>query len=435
MAEGLEVGELVGVHGEPGAALDQVVHLGPLGRHRRALVEGHLVDAEVLAEVREQADQRFADRSGADDVDDPLHREVSCALWNRTCLRDGRKDTMRSAFRQPEAGDVSGRLRSVSFPGPAGALEGLWKEAAGERRGTAVFAHPHPLHGGTMHNKVVYRAVQALTRSGFATLRFNFRGVGLSEGRYDAGRGEVDDYRAALDEAERDGGLPLVAGGFSFGSAVALKAIVGDRRVAAVDRPGSAARDGIRPPRAAPDRARALRRRTARHLRLARGSRSFRKRIGESRGPSGRGPLLRGQSRRCSAESSTNSSPPCPLDAPKRARGPSHERCGAVRRGPGRPAEARARHARGPFPGTTAAATDFRPGGDVRRAARPLRDAAPERSTARLHRHALADRRPDARRFGVRAARGVRGPAFPAARGAESSPSATSRSRCSRLHG
>jgi hypothetical protein len=84
-----------------------------------------------------------------------------------------------------------------------------------------------------MHNKVVYRAAQALTRSGFATLRFNFRGVGLSQGRYDAGRGEVDDYRAALDEAERDGGLPLVAGGFSFGSAVALKAIAGDRRVAA----------------------------------------------------------------------------------------------------------------------------------------------------------------------------------------------------------
>jgi alpha/beta superfamily hydrolase len=84
-----------------------------------------------------------------------------------------------------------------------------------------------------MHNKVVYRAAQALTRSGFATLRFNFRGVGLSRGRYDAGRGEIDDFRAALDEAERDGGLPLVAGGFSFGAAVGLKAIVGDRRLAA----------------------------------------------------------------------------------------------------------------------------------------------------------------------------------------------------------
>jgi hypothetical protein len=84
-----------------------------------------------------------------------------------------------------------------------------------------------------MHNKVVYRAVQALTRAGYATLRFNFRGVGLSEGRYDAGRGEVEDFRAALDEAERSEGLPLVAGGFSFGSAVALKAVAGDPRVEA----------------------------------------------------------------------------------------------------------------------------------------------------------------------------------------------------------
>jgi len=66
-----------------------------------------------------------------------------------------------------------------------------------------------------MHNKVVYRAAQALTRAGYDTLRFNFRGVGLSEGRYDAGRGEMEDFRAALDEAERTVGLPLVAGGFS----------------------------------------------------------------------------------------------------------------------------------------------------------------------------------------------------------------------------
>ncbi len=128
---------------------------------------------------------------------------------------------------------MSGRLHSISFPGPAGGLEGLWKEAQGERRGCAVFAHPHPLHGGTMHNKVVYRAVQALTRSGYSTLRFNFRGVGRSEGRYDTGRGEVDDFRAAMDEAVREAGLPLVAGGFSFGSAVGLKAIARDTMASA----------------------------------------------------------------------------------------------------------------------------------------------------------------------------------------------------------
>ena len=121
------------------------------------------------------------------------------------------------------------------FRGPAGVIEGLWKEASGEapRRGTAVFGHPHPLHGGTLHNKVVYRAAQALSRAGYDTLRFNFRGVGLSEGRYDAGFGEVEDYRAALDEAERTGGVPIVAGGFSFGSAVGLKAAARDRRVEA----------------------------------------------------------------------------------------------------------------------------------------------------------------------------------------------------------
>lgn len=96
-----------------------------------------------------------------------------------------------------------------------------------------MFAHPHPRFGGTLHNKVVYRAARSLAKAGFATLRFNFRGVGLSEGSYDALRGEVDDFRAALDEAERHAGLPLVAGGFSFGAAAALRAIAGDRRVEA----------------------------------------------------------------------------------------------------------------------------------------------------------------------------------------------------------
>lgn len=128
---------------------------------------------------------------------------------------------------------MAGRLRSISFRGPAGVLEGLWKEASPPRRGSAVFAHPHPMHGGTLHNKVVYRAALALARSGWETLRFNFRGVGVSEGRYDAGRGEVEDFQAALDEAERTAGRPIVAGGFSFGSAVGLKAAAGDPRVAA----------------------------------------------------------------------------------------------------------------------------------------------------------------------------------------------------------
>lgn len=131
------------------------------------------------------------------------------------------------------AESVTGRLHAFLFPGPAARLEGLWKDAEGVRAGSAVFAHPHPLHGGTLHSKAVFRAARALSRAGYGVLRFNFRGVGLSEGRFDSGRGETEDYRAALDEAERRGGRPIAAGGFSFGAAIGLKAIEGDRRVSA----------------------------------------------------------------------------------------------------------------------------------------------------------------------------------------------------------
>jgi hypothetical protein len=129
---------------------------------------------------------------------------------------------------------LAGRLHNVVFEGPAGRLEGLWREPDGPTRGAAVFAHPHPLGGGTMHNKVAYRAAQELARAGWSALRFNFRGVGLSEGRHDAGRGEVGDFRAALDLAERTHGGALIAGGFSFGSAVALREIAEDPRPSAV---------------------------------------------------------------------------------------------------------------------------------------------------------------------------------------------------------
>jgi uncharacterized protein len=129
--------------------------------------------------------------------------------------------------------DTSVALTAFTFPGPVGALEGLWKDGVAPQRGSAVFGHPHPLHGGTLHNKVVFRAARALVSSGFGTLRFNFRGTGVSQGRHDRGRGETQDFRAALDEAERRGGLPSVAGGFSFGAAVALRAAASDPRVAA----------------------------------------------------------------------------------------------------------------------------------------------------------------------------------------------------------
>jgi hypothetical protein len=92
----------------------------------------------------------------------------------------------------------------------------------------AVVCHAHPLYGGTMHMKVVYRAAKALQQHGIAVLRFNFRGVGLSQGEHDGGRGEQDDVRVAVDEMEtRFPNLPLLLGGFSFGSHMAL--LVGTR--------------------------------------------------------------------------------------------------------------------------------------------------------------------------------------------------------------
>ncbi len=128
---------------------------------------------------------------------------------------------------------MTDRIETILFAGPGGRLEGLWKDVAPPRKGGAVFAHPHPLFGGTLHNKVVFRAARALVENGWATLRFNFRGVGLSEGKHDEGRGETLDVLAAADEVERRTGAPLVTGGFSFGSAAALRAAAGDARVAA----------------------------------------------------------------------------------------------------------------------------------------------------------------------------------------------------------
>lgn len=125
------------------------------------------------------------------------------------------------------------RIESLFLPGPAGRLEALLEEPGeGEPRAAALVLHPHPLGGGTMHNKVVYRMARALRQEGAVTLRFNFRGVHLSEGEHDHGRGEVEDARAARDFlVERYPGLPLVVAGFSFGSRVALQCWEGARRV------------------------------------------------------------------------------------------------------------------------------------------------------------------------------------------------------------
>ncbi|MET0215694.1 MAG: alpha/beta family hydrolase [Vicinamibacterales bacterium] len=117
--------------------------------------------------------------------------------------------------------------------GPAGRLEALIDAPeSGAVRAAVVFAHPHPQYGGTMHTKTVYQSAKALARIGCAVLRFNFRGVGASEGAFDSGPGEQADFRAALDYmAGRYPGVPLWAGGFSFGSWVALEVGAADPRV------------------------------------------------------------------------------------------------------------------------------------------------------------------------------------------------------------
>src|SRR5512142_3068188 len=90
-------------------------------------------------------------------------------------------------------------INSLLIPGPAGELEALLNSGAPNASHAALVCHPHPLYGGTMHNKVVYHAMKALNGFGFPVLRFNFRGAGRSHGEHDQGRGEVDDVRAAIE--------------------------------------------------------------------------------------------------------------------------------------------------------------------------------------------------------------------------------------------
>jgi alpha/beta superfamily hydrolase len=118
------------------------------------------------------------------------------------------------------------------IPGPAGTLEALLDVPSSTPRAAVVFAHPLPTAGGTMHTKAVYQGTKALVRTGCAVLRFNFRGVGRSAGAWDDGRGEQDDFRAALDfMSARYPNLQLWAAGFSFGSYVAWSVAMDDARV------------------------------------------------------------------------------------------------------------------------------------------------------------------------------------------------------------
>ena len=123
---------------------------------------------------------------------------------------------------------AAGRLEAVLEPPVDG-------RADGDIRGAVVFAHPHPQFGGTMHTKAVYQGAKGLSRIGCAVLRFNFRGVGQSEGQFDQGDGEKQDFSAATDYmATRYPGARIWAAGFSFGAWVALEAGAADDRVSAL---------------------------------------------------------------------------------------------------------------------------------------------------------------------------------------------------------
>lgn len=115
------------------------------------------------------------------------------------------------------------RTERLETTGPAGLLQVQRDQPEGSPRGVAVIAHPHPLHGGTMDNKVVQTLARAFVQSGWTAVRFNFRGVGASEGTYDEGRGELQDLLAVVQAFAADG--PLALAGFSFGAFVTSHAV------------------------------------------------------------------------------------------------------------------------------------------------------------------------------------------------------------------
>lgn len=118
---------------------------------------------------------------------------------------------------------MSSRTVRETIVGPAGTLECAVDSPEGLVRGVAIVCHPHPQHGGTMDNKVVSALVRAFLLLGYRAVRFNFRGVGASEGKWSGGDGEIDDALAVV-AATRDASMPLVLAGFSFGAFVASQA-------------------------------------------------------------------------------------------------------------------------------------------------------------------------------------------------------------------
>src|SRR5499433_1595693 len=135
---------------------------------------------------------------------------------------------------------------NLFIPATHGRLEAIYRPKSNQAERVALVLHPHPLHVGTMHNKVVFRAAKALNECGFETLRFNFRGVGQSTGEFDEGRGECGDAQVALDYLleNQPNAREIIVAGFSFGSIVGLRVGCSDERVDRVIAIGAPARMG-----------------------------------------------------------------------------------------------------------------------------------------------------------------------------------------------
>lgn len=153
---------------------------------------------------------------------------------------------------------MNAQTERLEFAGPAGRIQVLRDQPEGVPVGTAAIAHPHPLFGGTMDNKVVQTLARAFVQCGWTAVRFNFRGVGTSDGTHDEGRGEAVDLQAVVDASAPEG--PLALAGFSFGAFVAasaLQSLWSARDVRAIVLVGTAARFQV-PPLPADSRDRAL---------------------------------------------------------------------------------------------------------------------------------------------------------------------------------
>jgi alpha/beta superfamily hydrolase len=156
------------------------------------------------------------------------HRAGQAFLTSQKAISQRESGGKHAAHLPSPARSVStNAIRSLTLPGPAGRLEAVLNEGTSGARFAALVCHPHPLGGGTLHNKVVYHTMKVLNDAawgiGWPVLRFNFRGTGLSEGAHD-GVAETGDVLAGMDWLEREFRLPLIVAGFSFGAAMALRA-------------------------------------------------------------------------------------------------------------------------------------------------------------------------------------------------------------------